>query len=74
MPKEPIRAVEPSLPREEPAATVTPVSEKPAADAQERRDPRPLAQEPPEKTAARATEQDEDDLLEIPAFLRRQAN
>jgi cell division protein FtsZ len=67
--KEPVRPVErPAAPAPAPAAR-----DASAPEPQERRDQRPLVQDPPARTAAKTAEQD-DDLLEIPAFLRRQAN
>ncbi|MEQ8701248.1 MAG: hypothetical protein RLT05_32385, partial [Bauldia litoralis] len=67
----PLSKGEPARPAARPAAPAA--SARPAADAQDKREARPLVQDPPAKTVTKAPEHD-DDLLEIPAFLRRQAN
>ncbi len=67
----PLPKGEPARPVERPAAPAA--AARPATEPQDRRDSRPLVQDPPAKAAAKAPEHD-DDLLEIPAFLRRQAN
>lgn len=71
----PARPAQRSEPHRRPTGPASvPTGDGEPAAAPDRRDARPLAQDPPAKTAAATAEQDDEDLLEIPAFLRRQAN